>query len=120
MNDIVKEYDLDIIRRVINTYFDVDIKQKCKNRKIVYARQLACYFAAELTIESWNRIGTELVDYSYNCAFASVRHSINNVKNMLIYSRFKKDFDTLQQHFIELGFEPKLVRDKLYEKKVVS
>ncbi|MBH08130.1 MAG: chromosomal replication initiator protein DnaA [Flavobacteriales bacterium] len=81
VRNTVKEVSIDYIQKVICDYFDIPIeimKSKTRKREIVQCRQLAMYFAKQLTKNSLAMIGK----HCGNKDHATVLHACKTVNNL--------------------------------------
>ena len=81
VRNTVREVSIDYIQKVICDYFDIPIeimKSKTRKREIVQCRQLAMYFAKQLTKNSLAMIGK----HCGNKDHATVLHACKTVNNL--------------------------------------
>jgi len=95
-----REVSVDQIIKTVSGYFHVDencIRSKSRKREIVQARQVAMYFAKQLTKISLKGIGAQLGSKDH----ATVLHSCRTVSNLLETDRrFKMQVDELESKLI--------------------
>lgn len=92
-----REVSIDYIQKVVCDYFDMPIellKSKTRKREIVQARQLAMYFAKQLTKNSLASIGAQCGGKDH----ATVLHACRTVNNLAdTDKRFKAYVEDLQK-----------------------
>ncbi len=95
VKNTTREVSIDYIQKVVCDYFDMPIellKSKTRKREIVQARQLAMYFAKQLTKSSLASIGAQCGNKDH----ATVLHACRTVNNLAeTDKRFKVYVDDL-------------------------
>ena len=77
-----REISIDYIQKIVCDYFNITIDQMhstTRKREIVQARQLAMYFAKNMTKASLASIGTEIGGKDH----ATVLHAVRTVNNLI-------------------------------------
>ncbi len=92
-----KEISVDSIQKVVCEYFDIEVEQvqsKTRKREIVQARQIAMFFAKNLTKCSLASIGAQIGGKDH----ATVLHACKAVKNMIdTDKKFRMYIDEIEQ-----------------------
>ncbi|MFB6258464.1 MAG: helix-turn-helix domain-containing protein, partial [Flavobacteriales bacterium] len=92
-----REVSIDYIQKVVCDYFDLPIellKSKTRKREVVQARQIAMYFAKQLTRSSLANIGS----YCGGKDHATVLHACRTVNNLMETDKeFKGYVDELEK-----------------------
>jgi chromosomal replication initiator protein len=92
-----REVSIDYIQKVVCDYFDLPIellKSKTRKREVVQARQIAMYFAKQLTRSSLANIGS----YCGGKDHATVLHACRTVNNLMETDKeFKSYVDELEK-----------------------
>ena len=84
--------NLDYLIKLVNQYFDCDIRKESRKRSIVMSRATYFWLARYTTSFSLAKIGS-----SVNRDHASVLHSLRNFDDWLKFDPFfKADFETLK------------------------
>lgn len=82
VNDVERDIDINFIQKVVSEFFNIPVhalKDKSRKREIVIARQVAMYFAKELTEFSLVNIGKNFGGRDHS----TVLHSIKAVEDMI-------------------------------------
>lgn len=94
---VAREISIETIQRAVCEYLEVDLdalKAQSRKREIVQARQLAMYFAKELTNQSLKTIGFHFGGRDHS----TVIHSLQTVSNLMATDRdFNKQVQTLRK-----------------------
>ncbi len=97
VKNTTKEVSIDYIQKVVCDYFDMSIdllKSKTRKREIVQARQLAMFFAKQLTKSSLATIGAHCGGKDH----ATVLHACRTVNNLAeTDKRFKRYVEDLEK-----------------------
>jgi chromosomal replication initiator protein len=90
-----KEISIDYIQKVVCDYFNIPLNMigsKTRKREIVQVRQIAMYFAKQLTKASLSSIGTKIGNKDH----ATVLHACKTVNNLIdTDKRFKIDIEEI-------------------------
>ena len=89
------DIDLLYIKCIIGDYFNANIDLDCRERKIVYARQMAMYYARKLTDASLAAIGVIMGGREH----ATVYHSCNLIESLSAYGATRKHLDHFDKVF---------------------
>ncbi len=92
-HDILKRFIE--VRGIVQQYFNVDIDRRTNKRDIVYARQMAMYYARKLTKLSLTDIGIRIANRDH----ATVMHSVKVINNLSRYPETAKHLKELNQIF---------------------
>lgn len=93
VRNIAKEVSIDYIQKVVCDYFNLPLdllKSKTRKREVVQARQIAMYFAKQLTKSSLASIGAHCGGKDH----ATVLHACRTVNNLM-------DTDKKFRHYIQ-------------------
>lgn len=94
-----KDFSIDVIQDIVCDYFNVPIdqlKSKTRKREIVQSRQIAMYFAKNLTKSSLATIGSRIGGKDH----ATVLHACKTVNNLIeTDKRFKTHIDEIEKRF---------------------
>ena len=94
-----KDFSIDFIQEIVCDYFNVPIDQlrsKTRKREIVQSRQIAMYFAKNLTKSSLATIGAKIGGKDH----ATVLHACKTVNNLIeTDKRFKTHIDEIEKRF---------------------
>jgi chromosomal replication initiator protein len=97
VKNTTREISIDYIQKVVCDYFDMQVdmlKSKTRKREIVQARQLAMYFAKQLTKSSLASIGAQCGNKDH----ATVLHAVRTVNNLTeTDKRFRLYVDDLRK-----------------------
>ena len=97
VKNTTREISIDYIQKVVCDYFDMQVdvlKSKTRKREIVQARQLAMYFAKQLTKSSLASIGAQCGNKDH----ATVLHAVRTVNNLAeTDKRFRLYVDDLRK-----------------------
>jgi chromosomal replication initiator protein len=92
-----KEISIDYIQKVVCDYFNIPLNMigsKTRKREIVQVRQIAMYFAKQLTKASLSSIGTKIGNKDH----ATVLHACKTVNNLIeTDKRFKIDIEEISK-----------------------
>ena len=97
VKNTTREISIDYIQKVVCDYFDMPVellKSKTRKREIVQARQLAMFFAKQLTKSSLASIGAQCGNKDH----ATVLHAVRTVNNLSeTDKRFRTYVDDLRK-----------------------
>lgn len=97
MDKVSKEITIESVQKVVCDYLEVQpeqVKASSRKREIVQARQLAMYFAKELTTESLKSIGLHFGGRDHS----TVIHSLQTVNNLMDTDKeFKRQVGDLRK-----------------------
>ena len=98
VKNTTREISIDYIQKVVCDYFDMPVellKSKTRKREIVQARQLAMFFAKQLTKSSLASIGAQCGNKDH----ATVLHAVRTVNNLSeTDKRFRTYVDDLRKN----------------------
>jgi chromosomal replication initiator protein len=104
LKDIVmaeaREVNIDTIQAMVSDYFDIsvaDLKGKSRVKELVYPRQLAMYFAKELTDLSLKAIGNNFGGRDHS----TVIHAVNSINETMVREDSVRDtIQKLRSNFV--------------------
>lgn len=92
-----KEITVDFIQKIVCEYFDISVdllQAKTRKREIVQARQIAMFFAKQMTQASLATIGAQIGKKDH----ATVLHACKTIKNLKDTNKdFKKNIEEIEQ-----------------------
>lgn len=104
VDNVSREITVEAIQRIVGEYFSIEVAQlkaKTRKRQIVQARQIAMYFAKEMTRHSLKSIGLHFGGRDHS----TVIHAIQTVNDLITTDKFFKQSvtDIRKRISMELG-----------------
>ena len=91
IKNITREISIDYIQKLVCDYFDMpddSLKSKTRKREVVQARQIAMFFAKDMTKSSLKTIGT----FFGNRDHSTVIHAVQTVNDLMDTDRKFKNY----------------------------